>query len=115
MPCLSTCPDGKHHCAMVHDHGGDHAASGCRWPASRIVKRAEVHATREWRTNRIVGWSVYLFPASHRPERAVRIHERGEELAFNPEGTDYPTHAEALHAALEAVGLTPTNPEKEQS
>lgn len=30
-------------------------------------------------------------------------------------GGRYPTHAEALHAALEAVGLTPANPEKEQS
>lgn len=79
------------------------------------MKRAEVHAVRVYRTNRRVGWTVYLFPASHPPERGVRIHERDEEPAFNPEGTDFATRAEALHAALEAVGLTPTNPEKEQN
>lgn len=87
MPCLSTCPDGKHHCAMVHEHGGDHAASGCRWADSRIVKRAQVrrHGPGRWRAwiNSPTG------SVSHRP---------------------FPTHAEALHAALEAVGLTTTNP-----
>lgn len=75
------------------------------------MKRAEVHAVREYRTNRRIGWAVYLFPASYRPERDVRIHERDEEPAFNPDGTDFPTYAEALVHALHETGLTPTNPE----
>lgn len=78
------------------------------------MKRAEVHAVRVYRTNRRVGWTVYLFPSSHRQDRAVRIHERGEEGAFNPDGTDFPTHAEALAHALHEVGLS-TPPEHREA
>lgn len=112
MPCFSTCPDGKHHCAMVHEHGGDHAASGCRWPDSRIVKRAEVW--RMWPGS----WGVLIFPHDDTPDRNKRVLERpsmkGVRLRPRSGPLNFPTHEAALSAALHEVGLTPTNPEEQQ-
>lgn len=46
-------------------------------------------------------WAVQVNATTGDPDWPLRV-------TFHP---NIPTHAEALHAALEAVGLTPTNPE----
>lgn len=67
------------------------------------MKRAEVYRDEVWRVH----------------VRDGVIHDR--HLAIKdrwvPSGDDdtYPTHAEALTAALEAVGLTPSSTDKEQA
>lgn len=60
-------------------------------------------------------WYFDTFDQSVDPDATgCRIADRPYYTSRDPVGGDrYPTHAEALHAALEAVGLTPTNPEKE--
>lgn len=71
------------------------------------MKRAEV-------------WSIdghWIVGIDHQPHRHVFMRWRpiSDRLYALPTQTEHPTHAEALAHALHEVGLTPTNPEKEQA
>jgi len=69
------------------------------------VKRAEVYRNRNRRTGS--EW-VSTVHEGEVPLRGLPIWDREDATGHD----DYfPTHAEALHAALEAVCLTPANPE----
>lgn len=107
MPCLARCRTGRHVCAMADGHPGAHAAPGHIWDTpSPPTKGAVVSRDRDG------VWAVDIYDPSHKNQgrdRPIRSRSIGNRWAH------FPTHAAALAHALAAVGLTPTNPEKEQN